>query len=72
MTEATGRLQAVRNPRKIKLVRQSWAILNRGSLAQSEEHSAVNRSVVGSSPTRTVFKVYFKTFVHKGIRTSLS
>tara|TARA_R100000008_G_scaffold20079_1_gene10441 strand:- start:2016 stop:2345 length:330 start_codon:yes stop_codon:yes gene_type:complete len=29
-----------------------WLLFNRSTVAQSVEHSAVNRTVVGSSPTR--------------------
>ena len=29
------------------------------SIAQSVEHAAVNRAVVGSSPTRGVFRIYY-------------
>ena len=40
------------------------------SIAQSVEHAAVNRAVVGSSPTRGVFFFFFSTPHGQAVKTS--
>ena len=47
----SGRLRGVRKSP------ESWR-LSYSSIAQSVEHAAVNRAVVGSSPTRGVFSLW--------------
>ena len=51
-------LETDRKDRSTPTLEDSFAVLLYASLAQSVEHAAVNRGVVGSSPTRGA------TFVH--------